>query len=157
MGCKQLAAVTYPNPHVVFSAEKEFVPLKIDFNRNKVMVNRFSVTWTPTVVILDSTGDEHYRFIGFLPPEDFTSRILLGKGKADLNLDLFEEAIQVFQEISVRFPRAEAAPEALYFLGVAKYKASHDPGELKLGWEVLLRDYPNSEWTRKAQVYALMP
>jgi hypothetical protein len=26
-----------------------------------------------------------------------------------------------------------------------------------LGLEVLQRDYPNSEWTKKAQVYALIP
>jgi len=35
--------------------------------------------------------------------------------------------------------------------------ASHDPKELKLGLEVLQRDYPNSEWTKKAQVYSLIP
>jgi hypothetical protein len=40
---------------------------------------------------------------------------------------------------------------------VAKYKASHNPKELKLGLEVLQKDYPNSEWTKKAQVYALIP
>jgi hypothetical protein len=28
---------------------------------------------------------------------------------------------------------------------------------LKLGLEVLQREYPNSEWTKKAQVYALIP
>jgi hypothetical protein len=28
---------------------------------------------------------------------------------------------------------------------------------LKLGLEVLQRDYPNSEWTKKAQVYSLIP
>jgi hypothetical protein len=26
-----------------------------------------------------------------------------------------------------------------------------------LGFELLQRDYPNSEWTKKAQVYALIP
>ncbi|OGQ09676.1 MAG: hypothetical protein A2026_01305 [Deltaproteobacteria bacterium RBG_19FT_COMBO_46_12] len=40
---------------------------------------------------------------------------------------------------------------------VAKYKACHDPKQLKLGLEVLQRDYPNSEWTKKAQVYSLIP
>jgi hypothetical protein len=28
---------------------------------------------------------------------------------------------------------------------------------LKLGLDVLQRDYPGSEWTKKAQVYALIP
>ena len=69
----------------------------------------------------------------------------------------FEQAIQCFQEILVRFPKADAAPEAQYYLGVSKYKASHDPKELKLGLEVLQRDYPSSEWAKKAQVYSLIP
>lgn len=149
--------MTYPNPNVCFSVEKDFIPLQIDFNQNKALVKRFGVKWTPTVLILDEDGSEHHRFIGFLPPENFIAQIILGKGKVEFNLDHFEEAIQTFQESLVRYPKTEAAPEAQYLLGVTKYKASHDPKELKLGLEHLQRDYPNSEWTQKAQVYALIP
>jgi tetratricopeptide (TPR) repeat protein len=108
-------------------------------------------------VILDQDGEEHHRFVGYLPPEDFIAQIILGKGKAEFDLDHFEQAIQCFQEILVRFPKTEGAPEAQYYLGVSKYKASHDPKELKLGLEVLQWDYPSSEWTKKAQVYSLIP
>lgn len=108
-------------------------------------------------MILDEDGSEHYRFIGFLPPENFIAQIILGRGKVEFNLDHFEEAIQTFQEVLVRYPKTETAPEAQYLLGVTRYKASHDPKELKLGLEHLHRDYPNSEWTQKAQVYALIP
>ena len=157
MGCQQLAAVTYPDSNVVFSVEKDFVPLQIDFNKNKALVKRYGVKWTPTIIILDVDGDEHHRFVGFLPPEDFIGQIILGKGKAEFDVDHFEQAMQYFQEILLRYPRADAAPEAQYYLGVTKYKASHDPKELKLGLEGLQRDYPNSEWTKKAQVYSLIP
>jgi len=108
-------------------------------------------------VILDQGGEEHHRFVGYLPPEDFIGQTILGRGKSAFDLDRFDQAIQCFQEILVRFPKADAAPEAQYYLGVAKYKASHDPKELKVGLEVLQRDYPNSEWTKKAQVYSLIP
>ena len=121
------------------------------------MVNRFSVKWTPTMILLDSDGGEHHRFIGFFSPEDFIGQITLGRGKAEFNQDHFEQAIQCFQEVLVRYPKTDAAPEAQYLLGVAKYKASHDPKELKLGLEALQRDYPASEWTKRAQVYALIP
>jgi tetratricopeptide (TPR) repeat protein len=137
--------------------ENYFIPFQVDFNKNKALVKRFGIKWTPTIVILDADGDEHHRFIGFLPPEDFIAQIILGKGKAEFNLDYLEKAIQCFQEILVRYPKTDAAPEAQYFLGVSKYKASHDPKELKLGLETLQRDYPQSEWTKKAQVYALIP
>ena len=149
--------MTYPDANVSYAMENHFIPLQIDFNKNKAMVNRFNVKWTPTLIILDSDGDEHHRFIGFLPPEDFIVQIILGKGKAMFNLDQLDQAIQCFQEILVRSPTTDAAPEAQYFVGVTKYKLSHDPKELKLGLEVLQRDYPNSEWTKKAQVYALIP
>ena len=108
-------------------------------------------------MILDADGDEHHRFIGFFSPEDFIGQIILGRGKVEFDSDNFEQAIQCFQEILVRYPKTDAAPEAQYFLGVTKYKASHDPKELKLGWESLQRDYPNSEWAKKAQVYSLIP
>jgi len=137
--------------------ERNFIPLQIDFNKNKALVKRYGIKWTPTIVILDSDGDEHHRFVGFLSPEDFIGQIMLGRGKAEFNLDNFEQAIQSFQEILVRYPKTDAAPEAQYLLGVSRYKASHDPKQLKLGLEVLQRDYPNSEWTKKAQVYALLP
>jgi len=121
------------------------------------LVNRFSVKWTPTLIILDANGREHHRFVGFLPPEDFIGQIILGKGKAEFNIENLEEAIQDFQELLVCYPKAGAAPEARYYLGVAKYKVTHDPGELRATLEILQRDYAGSEWTRKAQVYALIP
>ncbi len=121
------------------------------------MVKRYSVKWTPTIIILDADGDEHHRFIGFLQPEDFIAQMTLGKGKLAFNLDNFDQAIQCFQEILVGYPKTDAAPEAQYYLGVSKYKASHDPKELKLGLEALQRNYPQSEWTKKAQVYSLIP
>lgn len=157
IGCQQLAAVTYPDSNVCASVEKNFVPLQIDFNKGKALVKRYGVKWTPTIIVLDVNGNEHHRFVGYLPPEDFIAQIILGKGKVEFNLDRFEQAIQCFQEVLVRYPKADAAPEAQYYLGVARYKASHDPKQLKLGLEGLQKDYPNSEWTKKAQVYALIP
>ena len=121
------------------------------------MVKRYGVKWTPTIIILDEDGDEHHRFIGFLQPEDFIAQMTLGKGKLAFNLDNFDQAIQCFQEILVGYPKTDADPEAQYYLGVSKYKASHDPKELKLGLEALQRNYPQSEWTKKAQVYSLIP
>ena len=109
-----------------------------------------SSSWIQMVMSTTASSD-------ILPPEDFIAQIILGKGKVEFDLDRFEQAIQCFQEVLVRYPKTDAAPEAQYYLGVAKYKASHDPKQLKLGLEGLQRDYPNSEWTKKAQPYSLIP
>jgi len=54
--------------------ENNFIPIQIDFNKNKALVKRYAVKWTPTIILLDSEGDEHHRFVGYLPPEDFIAR-----------------------------------------------------------------------------------
>ena len=82
---------------------------------------------------------------------------MLGRAKSEFDLDHYGQAIQCFHEVLGRYPMTDAAPEAQYFLGVARYKASHDAKELKYGLEALQRDYPMSEWTKKAQVYGLTP
>ena len=69
------------------------------------MVNRFGVKWTPTLIVLDPDQREHHRFTGYLPPEDFIAQIMLGKGKAEFDLDHFEQAIQCFQEILSGIPK----------------------------------------------------
>jgi len=138
------------------AVEGSFIPLQFEIT-NQDMVNRFGVKWTPTLIILDQNEREHHRFTGFLGPDDFVAQIMLGRGKTEFDLDHFEQAMQCFQDILSRYPKTDAAPEAQYYLGVAKYKSSHDPKELKKGLEVLKRDYPTSEWTKKAQVYALLP
>ncbi len=101
---------------------------------------------------MSTTGSSVFCHQRILLPRSF-----LAKGKWNSILTTLKQAMQCFQEVLVRYPKADAAPEAQYYLGVAKYKASHDPKELKLGLEVLQRDYPNSEWTKKAQVYSLIP
>jgi len=69
----------------------------------------------------------------------------LGKGKTDFDLDHFGTGHAVLPGDFIRYPKTDAAPEAQYYLGVAKYKASHDPKELKVGIGSTARDYPNSE------------
>ena len=157
MGVNSWQMLLIPIPMSVFLWRITSFPSRLISTKDKALVKRYAVKWTPTVIILDSDGDEHHRFVGYLPPEDFIAQIILGKGKVEFDLGRFEQAMQCFQEILVRYSKADAAPEAQYYLGVAKYKASHDPKELKLGLEVLQKDYPNSEWTKKAQVYALIP
>lgn len=48
--------------------------------------------------------------------------------------------------------RTHAASEALYWLGVADYRASGDPGSLVRRWGDLRERYPRSPWTGKAHI-----
>jgi outer membrane protein assembly factor BamD (BamD/ComL family) len=77
-------------------------------------------------------------------------------GKVSFDADQFVEAIQHFDKLLAEYPQSGAAPEAIYLRGVSGYKSTHDAGPLKEAYEKLKADYPQSEWTMRAQPYSLL-
>ena len=57
-----------------------------------------------------------------------------------------------FREAVERYPDTDAAAEALYWAGVARYKATNDPSALEQTAEAFTR-YPGSVWAKKASVW----
>ena len=118
------------------------------------ILKRHQVKWTPTFVILDPDGREHHRLVGFLLPQDFMAQLQPGEAKTYYDQDRLDKAALAFQVVIDRSPKTAAAEEATFLQGFSRYKRSHQAGELRKAWERLSRDYPQSEWTRKARVYS---
>lgn len=74
--CKDLEHDTFSNPRVM-DAGRRFVRLRADFTRaskeNEVLAKLYELDGLPTVVFIDSRGQEkkRARVIGFLPPNQF--------------------------------------------------------------------------------------
>ena len=49
--------------------------------KSKDLVKKYGIEWTPTFLVADPDGNEVYRFVGYLPPEDFIAQLTLGLGK----------------------------------------------------------------------------
>jgi TolA-binding protein len=65
----------------------------------------------------------------------------------------FSRAGALFRKTVDEHPNADIAPEALYWAGVSKYKASGDPaalGETAAAFQSL---YTDSVWAKKASVW----
>ena len=69
-----MGAVTYPNEGVAKFADLNFVPVQVETS-NKDLVEKYNVSWTPAILVLDSDGKEHYRSVGFLQPDVFIAKI----------------------------------------------------------------------------------
>jgi TolA-binding protein len=93
---------------------------------------------------------------GFLPPEELVPSLLLGTAKCDFENGQFQDAEAVLVRLLKEYPKGGAAPEALYLLGVTRYKAFHDPKPLKDAYERLHVEYPGSEWEKRAYPYRLL-
>ena len=135
----------------------QFVPVRVHVRENHDEWQRLSaqlgVQWTPTILIVDSSGEERHRIEGFLPVGDFLSQLELGLGHAAFKRADYSNAERLFRETAGKYPRTDAAPEALYWAGVAKYRASNDPAALKETAVLISSQYPESSWAKKASVW----
>ncbi len=103
--------------------------------------------------ILDPEGRERYRFVGYLPADDYLAQLHMGLGKAAFAHKKWDVAQRWFQTLLDRFANSDLAPEALYWVGVSPYQATHDSQHLKRTAEEFTRRYQQSSWAKRASVW----
>lgn len=86
--------------------------------------------------------------------EDFLAQLRLGLAKIDFSYKQFKAAEERFRAIAEELPKTDAAPEALYWAGVSKYKATDDGSALSDTAAALSAAYPDSIWAKKASVWS---
>lgn len=114
---------------------------------------RYKAPWTPTILLLDGDGVEHHRIEGFLPADDLLAQLMLGRARIAFDQQQWAEAERRFREIVDRFPNTDSAAEALYWAGVAPYKATGDPDSLKATGRAFRERYKDTPWAKKASVW----
>jgi hypothetical protein len=115
---------------------------------------KYNAHWTPTILELDSNGDEQSRIEGFLPNDDFLAQLMLGRAHMDFKQGKWSDAEKRFRDVYEKLPNADAAPEALYWAGVSRYKASDDKTALNETARAFKTRYADSSWAKKASVWA---
>ncbi|MBM4283887.1 MAG: hypothetical protein FJ128_01370 [Deltaproteobacteria bacterium] len=150
-----MGAGTYPDEKVIQFIDKNFIPVQIE-SSNTALMDKYVVRWTPTLLVLDADGKEHYRAVGFFTPEDLIACLMTAKGRWYLDTEKFPEARAMFDEVVAAYPGSDAAAEAIFFNGVARYKESHDPKPLRQTYDLLAEKFPNHMWTRQAAHYKLI-
>jgi hypothetical protein len=150
-----MGAVTFPDAKVIAFIKQNLIPIRLPHD-HKPLAEQFQVKWTPALVTLDTEGKEHHRTVGFLSPEELIPSLLLGKAKIDFDHEDFAKALVSLEALLKDYPKSGAAPEAIFLRGVCGYKSTHIPKPLKEAYEKLAKDYPDSEWTRRAYPYRLL-
>lgn len=147
----------YTDPRVIDFVTRYFVPVRVHVKENAQafgkLGDRFDAHWTPTILIVDGTGTERHRIEGFIPADDFLSQLALGVAKAAFARKDYAAAERLYRDVVDRFPSTDAAPEALYWNGVSRYRATNDPVALKDTGAAFLQRYQDSTWAKKASVW----
>jgi len=112
------------------------------------------VLWTPTVLILDSDGIERARIEGYLPTAEFRAQLEMGLARVAFMRKQWAEAERRYDEIARRYPDTTAAPEAVYWRGVSRYKATNEHTALGKVANDFKNKYQDSVWAQKASVWS---
>jgi hypothetical protein len=148
----------YPDPRVAGFVESEFVPVRIHVRHHadeyKRLGARFGVQWTPTILVIDGTGTERHRVEGFLPADDLLAQLTLGLAHSAFARGEFAEGERWYRDVADNYSQTEAAPEALYWAGVARYKATNEPSALVDTATEFATRYQGTMWAKKASVWA---
>ena len=147
----------YPDPRVVDFVTRHFVPVRVHVKQNPdafaKLGERFNASWTPTTLLIDSSGAERHRIEGFLPADDFLSQLALGVAKASFARKDYAAAERSYKDVVDRYPSTDAAAEAQYWTGVSRYRATNDASALKATAKAFDERYKESTWAKKASVW----
>jgi len=151
-GCKEMDGVTFSQDEVIQFIQDHFIPLRLD-HENHPFSREYNVIWSPTLIILDRDGKEFQRTVGYLEADELIAVLLLGVAKVYFNAKKYDAAKLHLEKILEKHPQSDAAPEAMYFLGVNQLKWKNDPKALRKAFESLKEKYPGSSWVEKASPY----
>jgi hypothetical protein len=148
----------YPDARVASVIPEHFIPVRVHVRDHadefKRLGARFNAQWTPTILVIDPDGEERHRIEGFLPTDDFLAQLTLGLSHSAFARGQFKEAEPLYREVVEKYPATEAAPEALYWAGVSRYKATGDPAPLAETSAQFAKRYQSTSWAKKASVWA---
>lgn len=136
---------------------ENFMPARVHVKDDSALFQKYGekygAQWTPTILELDPDGVERHRIEGFLPNDDFLAQLMLGRAQIAFAQQQWSEAERRFREIVDTLPDTDAAPEALYWAGVAPYKGTNDNTSLKATARAFRERYQDSSWAKKASVW----
>lgn len=147
----------YTDPRVRDLVEQSFVPVRVHVKDNasdfKRLGERFGAQWTPTVLIIDRSGQERHRLEGFLPADDFLAQLALGAAHAAFAAGDYAAAARLFDQVVSSYPSTDAAPEGQYWAGVSRYKSTGDATALKDTARRFTERFQDTSWAKKASVW----
>lgn len=125
------------------------MPVKLDVTVHRELAREFRVLWTPTLVVLHPAGIVTREVVGFLPPAELLAEIELAQALVELRSAQPAAARDRLRTLRERGAGRHVAAEALYWEGVATYRASGDKDDLWPVWRDLVARHPGSPWALK--------
>ena len=146
--------MTYQDEGVQRFLQDSFVAIKYNTSKPDEHFRRlngaFAHLWHPDLIVFDHHLKEARRVIGYLPPAELVAQLSIGLGLVHLYQRRPEAAQTVLEQVDGEAVSDDAAAEALYWAGIAAYRASKKFDDLEQRWNSILRCYPATTWALRA-------
>src|SRR4030067_1999659 len=103
----------YSDEKVQRFVHERFIPVRSEcfWDNPTPLMQKYGIKWTPTFLVHDPEGNEHHRFVGYVPADDLFAQLGLGIGKIFYDTDRMGAAIRPFQRALDRDTYARACAE----------------------------------------------
>jgi hypothetical protein len=129
------------------------VPVTINIKEQPALFHRFEAIWNPTIIVLDPEGHERYRWVGFLPADEFQAQLMMGLAKISLFKKQWTEAEPWLNRIVEQFPNTEPVPEAMFWAAGGRFKATGERQAVVDMAQAMAKRYPESGWAKRSSVW----
>lgn len=149
MACQELEKATFPEEAVAREVAELAVPVQVNVLQDRERTKQHRVPWTPTFLFLDADGVEQHRFIGYLPPDEFSAQVHLAGARDAFAKGKYEDALNRYGRIVEKFGATDAAPESLYWTGVCSFKLTKKVEDIYEKCREVVKRYPGHIWAKK--------
>ncbi len=104
--------VTYPDSRTVSFVHDNLIAMRVNVSSDPRLAAQFKIQYTPTIVLADGDGIEHYRSVGFLPPEEFIPAMLLGIGRSHFDNVRYEKAVATMDKLLGNYAHSKWTSDA---------------------------------------------
>jgi len=154
--CQELNKKTFQDPVVIEFINNYVIPLRVAANDLGELSIKLVLKRVPTLLVMDFSGTEHHRMLGFYSPIDLIPAILVGISKLYFDSGELKKALSSLDELFNDYPDSTFIPEGIQIRGACLFRKTRQHKYLREVYEQLKEEYPLSEWTKRFSPYRLL-
>lgn len=151
--CRRMETDTFADAQTIDFLNDNFITVQLSVVEPSSSASDFSISCTPSFVVMDSSEKEYCWTSGFLDTEDLISYLTLAIAKIHFAKGNYNGASVLLDRVIADCPEGASIPEAIFYRGLCKYMNTKNVTVMKEVYDLLLSRFPQSEWTLKASAY----